>query len=195
MDATSIWQLPQVKSNQVISSHTYNREHWQNPSRFTLCQFTWSISYGSLNLSDLDFTTSIVSPSSNTRPDLISKLTMSWNTTNCPDGLPESSQVDIPSNITFAFVPSINTSNQAFVTCCDPNPVNIADGCFAWCEAPPPAGSEQTFSDCLTINEDGDSRWRHGTLGFYEKNTASTTSSRVGLFVLGIWVLSVTALF
>ncbi|KAH8762433.1 hypothetical protein F5883DRAFT_677346 [Diaporthe sp. PMI_573] len=120
---------------------------------------------------------------------------MSWNTTTCPDGIPESSQVDVPSNITFAVVPSINTSNQAFVTCCEPNPISIADGCFAWCEAPSASASEQSFSDCLIINENGDSRWRHGILGFHEKSTASTTSSTMSLFVLGIWVLSVAALY
>lgn len=41
--------------------------------------------------------------------------------------VPESSTLEIPSNITFASVASVNTSNQPFVACCDPNPVNIAD--------------------------------------------------------------------
>ncbi|POS72422.1 hypothetical protein DHEL01_v209178 [Diaporthe helianthi] len=121
---------------------------------------------------------------------------MSWNATNCPDGVPASSTLQIPSNITFAYVPSTNTSNQAFVTCCDPNPVSIADSCFAWCEAPPALASSQDFSNCLTDNEDDEgSRWRHGILGFHEENGASTTSSHMRLFVLGIWVLSVAALF
>lgn len=119
---------------------------------------------------------------------------MTWNTTTCPDGLPESSQLKIPSNITFAFVPSTNISNQAFVTCCYPNLVDIADGCFAWCEAPPASASEQSFSDCLIINENGDSRWRHGILGFHEKSAASATSTKMSLFVLGIWALSAAAL-
>lgn len=120
---------------------------------------------------------------------------MSWNASNCPDGVPESASLSIPSNITFAFVPSTNTSNPAFVACCDPNPISVADGCFAWCEAPPALASLQNFSDCLTVNEDDYSRWRHGILGFHEKNGVSTTGSAMSLFVLGIWVLSVAALF
>lgn len=120
---------------------------------------------------------------------------MSLNASSCPDGVPESSTLNISSKITFAYVPSTNTSNQAFTTCCNPNPVSIADGCFAWCEAPPALASDQDFLNCLTNNEDGDSRWRHGILGFHEKNGASTTSSPMVLFVLGIWVLSVAALF
>lgn len=120
---------------------------------------------------------------------------MSWNSTNCPDGVPESSSLSIPANITFAFVPSINTSNQAFVACCDPNPISVVDGCFAWCEAPPALASQQNFSDCLTVIEDDDSRWRHGILGFHEKNSASTAGSPMSLFVSGIWVLSVATLF
>lgn len=120
---------------------------------------------------------------------------MSSNATNCPDGIPEASTLNISSKITFAYVPSTNVSNQAFITCCDPNPVGIADGCFAWCEVPPALASDESFSNCLTNNEDGDSRWRHGTLGFHEKNGASTTSSPMGLLVLGILVLSVAALF
>lgn len=120
---------------------------------------------------------------------------MSWNSTNCPDGVPESSSLSIPSNITFAFIPSINTTNKALVACCDPNPIDIADGCFAWCEAPPELASLQKFSACLTINEDNDSRWRHGILGFHEKSGASTTGSPASLFTLCIWVLSMATLF
>ena len=120
---------------------------------------------------------------------------MSWNATNCPDGVPESSAIDIPSNVTFAYVPSTNTSNHAFVTCCDPNPVSVSDGCFAWCETPTALASMQNFSNCLTNNEHDDSRWRHGILGFHEKNGASNTSSAMSRVVLGIWVLSAAALF
>lgn len=120
---------------------------------------------------------------------------MSWNATNCPDGIPDSSTLDIPSNITFAYVPSTNTSSQALVTCCDPNPVSIADSCFAWCEAPAELASMLEFTNCLTNNEGDDSRWRHGILGFHEKNGASIMSSSMGVFALGIWVLSVAALF
>jgi hypothetical protein len=128
-------------------------------------------------------------------PGPIRTLIMSWNATNCPDGVPEPSTLNIPSNITFAYVPSTNTSNQAFVTCCNPNPVSIADNCFTWCEVPPALDSDQAFSNCLTNYEDGDSRWRHGILGFHEKNGASTASSPRGLFMLGIWALGVVALF
>lgn len=123
------------------------------------------------------------------------KLIMSWNASNCPDGIPEASNVNIPSNITFAFVPSTNTSNPALVACCNPNPISIADGCFAWCEVPSDLASEQKFSSCLTIYEDDGSRWRHGILGFHEKNGARTRGSSINLFVLGIWVLGVVALF
>lgn len=120
---------------------------------------------------------------------------MSWNASNCPDGVPEASNVDIPSSITFAFVSSANTSNPAFVACCNPNPISIADGCFAWCEAPPELASEEDFSSCLSINENDGGRWRHGILGFHEKNGASTIGSAMNLFALGVWVLGVAALF
>ncbi|KAG8158655.1 hypothetical protein KVR01_011777 [Diaporthe batatas] len=120
---------------------------------------------------------------------------MSWNATNCPDGIPESSTLNIPSNITFAYVPSTNTSDQALVACCDPNPVSVADSCFAWCEAPPGLASLEEFSNCLVNHEGDDSRWRHGILGFHEKSGASTRNPPVGLFVLCIWGLSVAALF
>lgn len=128
-------------------------------------------------------------------PGSARELTMSWNSTNCPDGVPESSSLSIPSNITFAFVPSTNTSNKAFVACCNPNPIDIADGCFAWCEIPPALASLQNFSGCLTVNEDNDSRWRHGILGFHEKSGASTTGSATSLYMLGIWVLTILTLF
>lgn len=119
---------------------------------------------------------------------------MSWNATNCPDGLPDSSTLNIPSNITFAYVPSASTNNEAFVACCDPNPVTVADSCFAWCEAPTTLASIQDFSNCL-INERDDIRWIHGILGFHEKNEGASSSSPMVLFVLGICVLTVAAPF
>lgn len=118
---------------------------------------------------------------------------MSWNATNCPDGIPEASSLSIPSNITFAFVPSTDTNNTALRACCNPNPISVADECFAWCEVPSDVDSPGLFSSCLTTFESNDSEWRHGIVGFH--NGASTTGSPRSLFVLGIWVLGVASLF
>lgn len=119
---------------------------------------------------------------------------MSSNVTTCPDGVPEPSTLAIPSSITFAVVASNDTSNPALMACCGPNPVNLAQGCFAWCEAPSALDSADDFSTCLSMNENDGSRWRHGGLGWHEKNGAATTSPAIGLFVLGIWALSAAAL-
>ncbi|KAJ0121113.1 hypothetical protein J7T55_008275 [Diaporthe amygdali] len=116
---------------------------------------------------------------------------MFQNMTNCPDGVPDPSALPMPSNITFAYVASNDTSNSALVACCETNPISIAESCFAWCEAPPALASEQNFSDCLSINEHNGSRWRHGILGFHEKeNGVTVTSPAMSLFMLGIWVLA-----
>jgi len=60
---------------------------------------------------------------------------------SCPPGnqLLPFNQLTIPGNLTSVFLPTGNTGNttyQAMESCCAPNPVNLALGCYVWCQVP-----------------------------------------------------------
>lgn len=51
------------------------------------------------------------------------------------DTLPDTSLLDIPKNITY-FVLAGQNATEELAECCDPNPVQLANGCYNWCEVP-----------------------------------------------------------
>ena len=64
----------------------------------------------------------------------------------------------IPSNISYAVVPSQTAPDSWMVLCCEPNPVDIIQSCWEWCELPPNLtthGLDETqnqMRNCLNTN-------------------------------------------
>ncbi|KAK3905730.1 hypothetical protein C8A05DRAFT_12486 [Staphylotrichum tortipilum] len=46
------------------------------------------------------------------------------------------SSLPIPQNINVVSTPGNDTSWPGMVVCCTPNPVQIVNGCYLWCEVP-----------------------------------------------------------
>ena len=76
---------------------------------------------------------------------------------SCPTGVPDN--LPIPQNVTYAVIPGQNTSDPWMVRCCQPNPVQIVNGCWEWCYIPATMSNDTTssaiefdFDNCLQLN-------------------------------------------
>lgn len=76
------------------------------------------------------------------------------------------STLDVPDNVTYAVIPGTNTSDPWMVNCCAPNPVQLVNNCWEWCEitdsmasfnvSSPNDHTDQVsaaFSTCLVVNK------------------------------------------
>ncbi|KAK8124241.1 hypothetical protein PG999_004159 [Apiospora kogelbergensis] len=71
---------------------------------------------------------------------------------SCPsiEALPEAWNIaGIPLNITTYFTPAQDAWYQPMTTCCSPNPVGLAEGCYFWCEQPPSHPNLSDWSSCV----------------------------------------------
>ncbi|CAK7220336.1 hypothetical protein SCUCBS95973_004124 [Sporothrix curviconia] len=124
-----------------------------------------------------------------------SAATSAIATATCPPGnqLPEVTTLPIPLNVSVAVIPGSNVSDSVMVACCSPNPVNIADGCYEWCEAPKAYNSLDKFSNCLVANHRNLNQ--SDILGFHAGSAAPgrlappTTTMAVTVVGLGVWML------
>lgn len=62
-----------------------------------------------------------------------------------PGELPGQSQLPIPKNISWLVISEV-IETPAFAKCCSPNPVQLADNCYRWCEIPPTLQNGSTNS-------------------------------------------------
>ena len=76
---------------------------------------------------------------------------MSNNTCLGPGAMPDLKTLPIPQNITFGAIPG-RTVEEPMMTCCEPNPVHIADGCYQWCELPKRFTNNSAPQDVVTSN-------------------------------------------
>ncbi|KAK1689400.1 hypothetical protein BDP55DRAFT_712528 [Colletotrichum godetiae] len=104
--------------------------------------------------------------------------------------LPELSTLPIPQNITFVATPGRNASDAPMVACCAPNPVQLADGCYEWCELPGTYDAKKNalamFGGCLSANGRNYSTDAN-ILGLHVANGAArpgVTTVGLGMFVL-----------
>lgn len=82
------------------------------------------------------------------------------NITTCPPGnsLLDLDHLPIPKDHSFAVIPGQNVSVPWMVRCCAPNPVNLVNNCYLWCQLPPSQiyhgsnGLDTDFDSCLKIN-------------------------------------------
>lgn len=120
-------------------------------------------------------------------------------------GLPD--YLLIPKNINYGIVgldSDRKTDMQALKTCCSPNPVNIIDGCYPWCELPSKSGNVSVLNG-MNLGEAWVSCLRgqfalHKTayLQIYDfklsnagrSNTGRTTSSRLQRVAAGFVVVA-----
>ncbi len=79
-----------------------------------------------------------------------------------PTSMPDFSTLPIPQNVNVFGTPGNDTSAYPPMTaCCAPNPVQIVDGCYLWCELPAQyfngtsgkQGAEDAFKACLAENK------------------------------------------
>ncbi|GKT44219.1 uncharacterized protein ColSpa_04400 [Colletotrichum spaethianum] len=77
---------------------------------------------------------------------------------SCPtSSVPENLQ--IPQDVTYAVIPGHNISDSWMASCCQPNPVQLVQDCWEWCEIPAAITNGTTsetipaaFSQCLQAN-------------------------------------------
>ncbi|KAK7959286.1 oxidoreductase family protein [Apiospora aurea] len=73
----------------------------------------------------------------------------------------------LPLNITTYLTPAEDSLYENMVSCCSPNPVGLADGCYFWCEHPASQAAFDTWRGCLTNN-----KTRGFILGMHEAGAA-----------------------
>jgi hypothetical protein len=120
---------------------------------------------------------------------------------SCPGGntaLPDINTLPIPQNINIMARTGSNTSNHAMETCCEPSPVQVAEGCYLWCEVP------QRYFNVSTRNDEVASRMsaclRAAVGGNYTDESRITgwqfnAGARTGMTTakqIGLWVLLVS---
>ncbi|RYO96066.1 hypothetical protein DL764_007545 [Monosporascus ibericus] len=117
------------------------------------------------------------------------------NNHNCPtDVIPGTVHLYIPEDITYIVVPGQNIS-EIMVSCCQPNPVNIVDFCWNWCQVPSTMtndadGSEimTSFGDCLA--EDGGNLTQLRAMALH---TASSATLNPSVTLTGLALVAVAA--
>jgi hypothetical protein len=122
---------------------------------------------------------------------------MSKNAT-CPPGhgLPEFGALGIPANLTTFFIPGTNISDASMTTCCAPNLVHVASGCYEWCEVPSSRLHNSSKQDieidmgnCLEDNG-RDFNQTGGILGVHVANGADARAMTIG--ECWIWLMVVS---
>ncbi|KAL1896311.1 hypothetical protein Sste5346_004694 [Sporothrix stenoceras] len=111
-------------------------------------------------------------------------------TTTCPPGdqIPAIGNLPIPTGIAVVAIPGSNISDHAMVTCCAPRPVNIANGCYEWCQVTD--ANITNFTSCLDLN----GRDNSSTVTTYRhSNAAGTAAATVTVAQIGLWALFVSS--
>lgn len=70
----------------------------------------------------------------------------------CPpsNSLPDADNIaGIPLNVTTYFTPAEDSLYEAMVSCCSPDPVGLAEGCYFWCEHPASEADFHVWSSCF----------------------------------------------
>jgi hypothetical protein len=122
------------------------------------------------------------------------------STTTCePNVIPALSSLPIPQDINVVAVPGTNTSNSAMKKCCEPNTVQIVNGCWLWCEIPDRyvhnmSSKYDTIAvvdNCLQFNRNNnDSRMSD----YHFVENVGGRAGAVSVKGLGAWVLALSGL-
>ncbi|KAK3290596.1 uncharacterized protein B0H64DRAFT_446908 [Chaetomium fimeti] len=119
--------------------------------------------------------------------------------TTCPGAaIPDISNLPIPHDINLMVIPGASTQDPAMVVCCEPNPVQIVNGCWLWCEVPasyfvngtPDNAVQQAVATCLRTNgrnftEPRITGWQFNAAGRVGAGSVKTVS---------LWVLALSGL-
>ncbi|KAI3547377.1 hypothetical protein CSPX01_03814 [Colletotrichum filicis] len=125
-------------------------------------------------------------------------------TATCPDPhlITQPTHFPIPENLTYVVTPGYNTYDTPMAACCDPNSLQLAEGCYKWCELPATYADEDTalsrFMACRRRWANKEKMSTNGTLKYNETSGyhfylhvaesgpagSGVTTVRVGMFVL-----------
>ncbi|KAH6650202.1 hypothetical protein F5144DRAFT_543288 [Chaetomium tenue] len=120
--------------------------------------------------------------------------------TTCPPHtqMPDIHNLPIPQNINVMVTPGNDTSYQPMEICCEPNRVQIVDGCYLWCELPEryfngtdKKGAQASSSSCMNFQglESDDRR----IIG-WQMNGAGARPAVGSAKQIGFWVLALSGL-
>lgn len=130
---------------------------------------------------------------------------MAANTPNagCPPSseMPGFINLPIPQNINVVATPGNDTSYPPMKACCEPNRVQIVDGCYLWCEIPKryfngtdKDGARSTLGSCLMSHKlRGNNTRSELRITGYQFNAAAR-SGMGSAKQLGLWVLALSGL-
>lgn len=111
--------------------------------------------------------------------------------------MPEFSNLPIPKNINVVGTPGNDTSYLPMEACCEPNPVQIVDRCYLWCEIPKryfdgtdKERAKSAMSACLSFYRKDSSDLR--VVGF--QFNAAARPGMVSAKQIGLWVLALSSL-
>jgi len=111
--------------------------------------------------------------------------------------IPDFVNLPIPQNINVVATPGNDTSYPPMKACCEPNRVQIVDGCYLWCEMPKryfngtdKDSARSSFSSCLVFQQ-GNTTDRRIT--GYQLN-AATRPGLGSAKQVGLWALALSGL-
>ncbi|KAK4033073.1 hypothetical protein C8A01DRAFT_50265 [Parachaetomium inaequale] len=118
--------------------------------------------------------------------------------TTCPSAsIPAIESLPVPQNINLMIIPGTDTAARPMVPCCAPNPVQLVNDCWLWCEIPASyfngtdkEGARQASSACLETNGRNLTGSRITAWQFNAAGRVGTGSVRE----IGLWVLAVSGL-
>ncbi|KAK3906176.1 hypothetical protein C8A05DRAFT_29962 [Staphylotrichum tortipilum] len=116
-----------------------------------------------------------------------------------PSALPVISTLPIPQNINVVVRPGVSTADEAMAACCSPNRLQIADGCYLWCEIPARYFNQsadhdtmsQHMTSCIRAENKGRNITNEAIITGFQFNVAGRVGVARGL---GVWVLLVSGL-
>ncbi|KAF6830023.1 hypothetical protein CMUS01_07917 [Colletotrichum musicola] len=117
---------------------------------------------------------------------------------SCPTNSVPSAFEGLPTDQTYGVIPGRNASSPWMVNCCSPNPVQIVDECWSWCELP--KSITKGSRDQGKINDDFNLCLSNNGRRFNESNgvsihiAASAATAPVHVSVAGVLVASLLAL-
>jgi len=82
-------------------------------------------------------------------------MSLNFSTCRPSNELPDfgASLPHIPLNISVGLTPARDSTREPMNSCCSPNPVEIEEGCYYWCQLPENYSDGKGFSSCLRSNK------------------------------------------
>jgi len=100
----------------------------------------------------------------------------------------------IPLNISVGLTPARESTREPMNTCCSPNPAQLEEGCYYWCQLPEKYADGKGFSSCLRSNTAYLGSGNDSSVPILGYHLAGASNLATGIGKTLFWAAVVTAL-